>query len=123
MSNDKSPEKILESLLKVDGVLMALVVDKEGLLLANAGEREDIDIESLGALASAALSSARSLGEEFKNGILERVIIEFREGKVLLSDLGEEMVLAVFASQAARIGVLRVAMIKISPSIKEAFSF
>ena len=50
-----SPEEVLEGLLSVPGVESAVAVDKDGLLLASAGIKEDdddSDMDALGAVAS-----------------------------------------------------------------------
>jgi len=87
-----SPEQVLEELLSVPGVEAAVASDKDGLLLASAGIKEDdvgSDMDALGAVASGALSSAEMVGEEFKKGILERVVLEYDEGKVILQQVGK----------------------------------
>jgi predicted regulator of Ras-like GTPase activity (Roadblock/LC7/MglB family) len=121
-----SPEQILEELLSVPGVEAAVASDKDGLLLASAGIKEDdvgSDMDALGAVASGALSSAEMVGEEFKKGILERVVLEYDEGKVILQQVGKDVVLAIFASKEANLGIVRLTIKRKQQEIIDAFSF
>jgi uncharacterized protein len=121
-----SPEQILEELLSVPGVEAAVASDKDGLLLASAGIKEDdvgSDMDALGAVASGALSSAEMVGEEFKKGILERVVLEYDGGKVILQQVGKDVVLAIFASKEANLGIVRLTIKRKQQEIIDAFSF
>ncbi|MEQ8187958.1 MAG: roadblock/LC7 domain-containing protein [Candidatus Eremiobacterota bacterium] len=121
-----SPEQVLEELLSVPGVEAAVASDKDGLLLASAGIKEDdvgSDMDALGAVASGALSSAEMVGEEFKKGILERVVLEYDEGKVILQQVGKDVVLAIFASKEANLGIVRLTIKRKQQEIIDAFSF
>ncbi|HPZ07106.1 MAG TPA: roadblock/LC7 domain-containing protein [Candidatus Eremiobacteraeota bacterium] len=119
-----SPEQILEELLSVPGVEAAVASDKDGLLLASAGLKEDdIDMDALGAVASGALSSAEFVGEEFKKGLLERVVLEYQEGKVILQQVGKDVVLAIFASKEANLGIVRLTIKRKQQEILDSFSF
>lgn len=121
-----SPEQILEELLSVPGVEAAVASDKDGLLLASAGIKEDDvggDMDALGAVASGALSSAEMVGEEFKKGILERVVLEYDGGKVILQQVGKDVVLAIFASKEANLGIVRLTIKRKQQEIIDAFSF
>jgi predicted regulator of Ras-like GTPase activity (Roadblock/LC7/MglB family) len=116
----------LEELLSVPGVEAAVASDKDGLLLASAGIKEDdvgSDMDALGAVASGALSSAEMVGEEFKKGILERVVLEYDEGKVILQQVGKDVVLAIFASKEANLGIVRLTIKRKQQEIIDAFSF
>ncbi|MEQ8172772.1 MAG: roadblock/LC7 domain-containing protein [Candidatus Eremiobacterota bacterium] len=121
-----SPEQVLEELLSVPGVEAAVASDKDGLLLASAGIKEDdvgSDMDALGAVASGALSSAEMVGEEFKKGILERVVLEYDQGKVILQQVGKDVVLAIFASKEANLGIVRLTIKRKQQEIIDAFSF
>ena len=121
-----SPEQVLEELLSVPGVEAAVASDKDGLLLASAGIKEDdvgSDMDALGAVASGALSSAEMVGEEFKKGTLERVVLEYDEGKVILQQVGKDVVLAIFASKEANLGIVRLTIKRKQQEIIDAFSF
>lgn len=121
-----SPEELLEDLLNVPGVEAAVATDKDGLLLASAGITEDDksgDMEALGALASGALSSAEMVGEESKKGSLKRVVLEYSEGKVILQQLGSDVILSIFVSKTANLGIVRLNIKRKQDAITEAFSF
>jgi len=80
-------------------------------------------MDALGAVASGALSSAEMVGEEFKKGILERVVLEYDEGKVILQQVGKDVVLAIFASKEANLGIVRLTIKRKQQEIIDAFSF
>jgi len=121
-----SPEEVLEGLLSVPGVEAAVAVDKDGLLLASAGIKEEddgSDMDALGAVASGALSSAEMVGEEFKKGALQQVVLEYDEGKVILQQVGTDVVLAIFAAKNANLGIARLTVKRKQQEIIDAFSF
>jgi len=121
-----SPEEILEEIVGVPGVEAAIAVDKDGLLLASAGIKEENgsgDMDSLGAVATGALGSAELVGDEFKKGALERVILEYEEGKVIVQQISNDVVLAIFGSKDAKLGILQLMIKRKNKDINESFSF
>lgn len=107
---------ILDGLVKVDGVTAALVVGRDGFVI-EAVSSEDLEMDSVGAMAASSLSSAESMGGELDLGSLGSVLVEYEKGPVAITPAGPDAVLAVVANQSANLGRLRIEMRKIRTAV------
>ena len=100
---------VLGELAKVPGVGAAVVVSRDGFLMegvtANGGG--NIDMESVGAVVSASIGAAEVVGQELNVGPLAQSMIEYTNGIVVFSQLGDAATLAVVADLKANLGNVR----------------
>jgi predicted regulator of Ras-like GTPase activity (Roadblock/LC7/MglB family) len=97
-------ETILQRLLEIDGVTGALLVGKDGLVVASTLEGEDE--EFLGAMAAACLdASGRYLGQ-LGMGEVRHAIFETPGGVLQVTDAGD-LLLVVRTSQHSNMGRIR----------------
>lgn len=84
----------------------AAMITPDGLLLA-ASLPVGMNDERVSAISAAMLSLAERMGKELIRGEIDRISVESNQGLSILTRCGQEAVLLVLASQAAKLGLLR----------------
>ncbi len=118
------------ALSTIDGILQnfvsetanvqgAVLVSPDGLPLAS-NLPSGMDEERTSAMSAAMLSLGERIGEELGRGNVERILVEGDNGYGILMGCGEEAVLLVLASQAAKQGLLMLDIKRTVLSIKAA---
>lgn len=83
----------------------AALVTPDGLPLV-ANLPGDMDEERVAAMSAAMLSLGERIGNELVRGTIDRIYVEGNEGFGILTSCGDDAVLLVLASRAAKQGVL-----------------
>lgn len=115
---------------KIDGILQnfvsqgsdiqgAALVSPDGLPLASSLPME-MDEERTSAMSAAMLSLGERIGQELARGTIERIFVEGDKGYGILIGCGEEAVLLVLASQAAKQGLLMLDIKRVVTELKSA---
>lgn len=86
------------------GVVDAIAVSSDGLLIAVSQLRDSSDSDRLAAIVSGMTSLAAGVAGNYGLGGLNRVIIDLEEGHVLVSAIGSGAVLGVVTSKEAKLG-------------------
>jgi predicted regulator of Ras-like GTPase activity (Roadblock/LC7/MglB family) len=86
------------------GVVDAIGVSSDGLLIAVSQLREHSDSERLAAIVSGLTSLAMGVSGNYGLGGLNKVIIDLEGGHLLVSAIGAGAVLGVVASKDAKLG-------------------
>jgi predicted regulator of Ras-like GTPase activity (Roadblock/LC7/MglB family) len=86
------------------GVVDAIAVSSDGLLIAVSRLRDRADSERLAAIVSGIISLAAAASGNYGLGNLNKVIIDLEEGHLLVSAIGSGAVLGVVASKEAKLG-------------------
>lgn len=86
------------------GVVDAIAVSSDGLLIAVSQLREQADSERLAAIVSGVTSLAAGASGNYGLGGLNKVIIDLENGHVLVSAIGCGAVLGVVTSKEAKLG-------------------
>jgi uncharacterized protein len=100
-------ETILQRLMAIDGVTGALLVGKDGLVVASAMDGEDE--EMVGAMAAAAYDASGRYIEQLAMGDIRHVLFETTRGVVQVGD-GGDLLVVVRSSRDANIGRVRIEM-------------
>ncbi|MFW9974803.1 MAG: roadblock/LC7 domain-containing protein [Candidatus Thorarchaeota archaeon] len=114
MSDPKAFDKILTEIIRQDkGIKRVILVDKTGLTIANVSKLSyyPVDVDSIGAIASAVFCASEEQGKNLQIGELEIVTSEFSEGKIFASACGKG-VLCVVSEAEVNIGLIRLVMKK-----------
>ena len=109
-------DRILSDLNKVDRIKGSMVVGKDGLVIASQMP-SGIDVELIGAMASAAFGSAERTASEINQGILQQMMIEGEHGKTLMTDAGEG-ILVVLTDSGVNLGLVRISMKRSTEKVK-----
>jgi predicted regulator of Ras-like GTPase activity (Roadblock/LC7/MglB family) len=114
MSDPKAFDKILTEIIRQDkGIKKIILTDKTGLTIANVSKLSyyPVDVDSIGAIASAVFCASEEQGKNLQIGELEIVTSEFSEGKIFASACGKG-VLCVVSEAEVNIGLIRLVMKK-----------
>ena len=93
------------------GVMDAIAVSSDGLLIAVSQLRDHADSERLAAIVSGITSLAVGASGTYGLGALNKVVIDLEQGHLLFSAVGEGAVLGVVASNEAKLGHVAYEMI------------
>lgn len=99
-------ERIINDLVKVDGVDGSLIVDGMGNIIAQR-ILQDIDVELFGPMANVITSSSKRLLNSSHQGEINRVLVESSNGKALFLNL-ENVHLIVLMKDQANVGLILV---------------
>lgn len=86
------------------GVVDAIAVSSDGLLIAVSQLRDHSDSERLAAIVSGMTSLAAGAAGNYGLGALNKVIIDMEDGHILVSAIGSGAVLGVVTSKEAKLG-------------------
>ncbi|MCK5303350.1 MAG: roadblock/LC7 domain-containing protein, partial [Candidatus Thorarchaeota archaeon] len=121
MSDPKAFDRILTEIIRQDkGIKKVILVDRTGLTIANVSKLSyyPVDVDSIGAIASAVFAASEEQGNNLQIGTLEIVTSEFSEGKIFASACGKG-VLCVVSEAEVNIGLIRLVMKKQGAQLAE----
>ncbi len=117
----KSFDKILSKVIKSEtGIKKVILVDRTGLTIAHVSKFSyyPVDIDGIGAIASAVFSASEEQGKNLDIGDLDLVTSEFNDGKIFAASCGKG-VLCVVTDHDVNIGMIRLVMKKTSDELRE----
>ncbi len=88
------------------GVLEAIAVSSDGLLMAMSAIRDRANAERLAAVVSGLTSLAGGASNWYQMGAINRVIIDMEEGYLLVTAISSGSVLGVMAGRSANLSTL-----------------
>jgi predicted regulator of Ras-like GTPase activity (Roadblock/LC7/MglB family) len=98
---------LLDSLVeRVEPVRQALVLSRDGLVVAASKDLSREDGDHLSALAAGVQSLARGAGRHFQGGAVRQTIIEMESSFLFITAAGEGTCLAVLSSADANVGLV-----------------
>ncbi|NTW68006.1 MAG: dynein regulation protein LC7 [Nitrospirae bacterium] len=103
--------EILGELAKLPSITAVCLVARDGFLLDSIA-RSGIDKEMIGAIASSGFGSSESMGRQLDKGLMQISMIEFEQGPVMLSPIGEDAFLVIVADKDANLGMIRLKLKK-----------
>jgi len=113
-------ESILQNLVtSTSDVQGAALVSPDGLPLASTLP-SGMDEERVSAMSAAMLSLGERIGNELARGVIDRLYVEGDKGYGILTSCGEEAVLLVLASKAAKQGLLMLEIKRVTGELKAA---
>ncbi|WP_434687770.1 roadblock/LC7 domain-containing protein [Pseudanabaena minima] len=115
-------ESILQNLVtSTSDVQGAALVSPDGLPLASTLP-SGMDEERVSAMSAAMLSLGERIGNELARGVIDRLYVEGDKGYGILTSCGEEAVLLVLASKAAKQGLLMLEIKRVTGELKAALA-
>ncbi len=102
-------ETILQRLTDLDEVIGAVLVGKDGLIVAGALHSDEEEV--LGAMSAAVIGSINNYTRQINSGEMRHVIIETQTGMVQLAEVGE-LILVVTSRTTGNLGRIRLEMQK-----------
>ncbi len=113
-TDPRSFDKIMTEIIRQEkGITKCILTDKTGLTIANVSKLSyyPVDVDSIGAIASAVFCASEEQGKNLQIGGLEIVTSEFSEGKIFAASCGKG-VLSVVSNADVNIGMVRLVMKK-----------
>ena len=102
-------DTILQRIAEIAGVTRAILVGKDGLIVAGAMDSSD-DEEMLAAMAAACFSAITHYSQEIGTGEMRQAIIESAHGTLHLTEVGD-LILVVSTQPNVHLGRIRLEML------------
>jgi len=99
-------KEILTEFLLIDGVSAAAVIGRDGFVIEIAQKSQNSDIDALGALCSSLIRLMEQYGELLDMGPFRQIILEYRDGGIILVPVSAEEFLAISIDTLAGLGNL-----------------
>lgn len=110
--------RIVEDLIRVEGVIGSLLVGKDGLVVASTLLDEE-DAEILGAMSAAVFGEIDKATKRIGVGTLVDSIIDAKDGSILLLE-AKELILVVITQRSVNLGLVKMEMRRAAKRISEA---
>ncbi|MEI6775851.1 MAG: roadblock/LC7 domain-containing protein [Chloroflexales bacterium] len=110
--------RIVEDLIRVEGVIGGLLVGKDGLVVAST-LLDDEDAEILGAMSAAVFGEIDKATKRIGVGSLVDSIIDAKDGSILLLE-ARELILVVITQRIVNFGLVKMEMRRAAKRISEA---
>jgi uncharacterized protein len=114
-------EKILGAVTALRGVTAAAIIDSDGLV-THVRRDFEINTDALGAAVQIAFGSARRASEHVSQGATHLVLVENKDGLVMLAPLQKGFVLALVGDASAMLGAVRFEVKQTVPELNQLFS-
>jgi uncharacterized protein len=110
--------RIVEDLIRVEGVIGSLLVGKDGLVVASTLLDEE-DAEILGAMSAAVFGEIDKATRRIGVGSLVDSIIDAKDGSILVLE-AKELILVVITQRTVNLGLVKMEMRRAAKRIGEA---
>ncbi|GAC1377439.1 MAG: hypothetical protein NVS2B12_19630 [Ktedonobacteraceae bacterium] len=100
-------KQMLNRFLAIPGVRQAILVGRDGLLIEGITRDGKEDMEAVGAITTASLSTGEALGQEIARGSLVGLLLEYENGLVSVDPLGDFALVVTLSDNASNIGRIR----------------
>ncbi len=110
--------RIVEDLIRVDGVIGSLLVGKDGLVVAST-LLDPEDAEVLGAMSAAVYGEIDKSTKRIGVGTLVDAIIDGQDGSILLLE-AKDLILVVITQRMVNLGLIKMEMRRAARRISEA---
>ncbi len=114
-----SLREILKEFTKLQGVNAVCLVGRDGFLLDSIAHT-GIDTEMIGAIASSGFGASESMGRQLGKGMMAMSMIEFENGPVMFSPVGDDAFIVVIADKDSNLGMVRLKLKKHSNELATA---
>ncbi len=118
MTTTEMLEKILNDLKYIGGIEASAVASRDGLLISSTVPRK-FHADTFVAMAATMLGAAETATTELGKGIPERIIVESKHGKIIVTGAGPKALLLVMTEPNASLGLILVEVVKASGKIKD----
>lgn len=114
-------DRILAGVAALRGVTAAAVIDSDGLV-THVRRDFEIDADALGAAVQITFGSARRASEHVAQGDTSLVLVENKDGLVMLAPLAKGFILALVGDSSAMLGAVRFEVKQTIPDLNQLFA-
>ncbi len=112
---------LLNKLYREANARACYIVDKNGQLVANAGETQGLDATSLASLIAGSIAATASLAKLMGEHEFLSVFHEGQKDHMHVSVVGQRVILVVMFDQRSSLGLIRLRVRKISDELEKIF--
>jgi uncharacterized protein len=109
--------EVLTELVKIEGIGAAVVVSRDGFVIESASNGSSLDMDAVGAVVSAGIGASEVMGTELHVGAIQQSMVEYDNGIIVATLLGNAATLAIVADIKANLGNVRYQVKKRVPAI------
>jgi predicted regulator of Ras-like GTPase activity (Roadblock/LC7/MglB family) len=113
-------DKVLASVTSLRGVTAAAIIDSDGFV-THVRRDFEINTDALGAAVQIAFGSARRASEHVSQGATLLVLVENKDGLVMLAPLNKGFILACVGDGSAMLGAVRFEIKQTLPELNQLF--
>jgi predicted regulator of Ras-like GTPase activity (Roadblock/LC7/MglB family) len=113
-------EKILSGITGLRGITAAAIIDGDGFV-THVRRDFEINTDALGAAVQIAFGSARRASEHVSQGTTHLVLVENKDGLVILAPLSKGFILALVGDTTAMLGAVRFEVKQTVPELNQLF--
>lgn len=113
-------EKILSGITGLRGITAAAIIDGDGFV-THVRRDFEINTDALGAAVQIAFGSARRASEHVSQGTTHLVLVENKDGLVILAPLSKGFILALVGDNTAMLGAVRFEVKQTVPELNQLF--
>ena len=114
-------DKVLGTITALRGVTAAAVIDSDGLV-THVRRDFEINTDALGAAVQIAFGSARRASDHVSQGATNMVLVENKDGLVMLAPLSKGFILALVGDNSAMFGAVRFEVKQTVPELNQIFA-
>lgn len=107
---------VLEEFLQIEGVNTAALIATDGFLIDYVGS-EPTDKDALAALGSCAMQFFSRTGSALEMGPVRQSVLEYGDGTIIFTQIGDEEILAVITGTESTLGRLAYILPKITTRV------
>lgn len=111
---------LLGEILRIAGTQIVVIVGRDGFVIEEVSNTEEIEFETVGAVLSNEIRSLESMGGELGVGKATQGLVEFEDGVIVTSVLNEDAILAVVSNSKANLGNIRFQVKKRKSAVQDA---
>jgi predicted regulator of Ras-like GTPase activity (Roadblock/LC7/MglB family) len=118
MTTKEMLEKVLNEMKKIGCIEASVIATKDGLLI-NSNMPKNWNSEVVVLMYATVLEAAERVNKDFGKGTLDRVIVESKQGKIILTEAGAKTILAVMTKPEADLVLVMDELANATQKIKE----
>ncbi len=116
MTTSEMLEKLLNDLKNTGGIEASAIASRDGLIIcANVPQKKHA--ETFCAMSATMLGAAETATSELGKGIPDRLIVESKHGKIIVTGAGPKALLIVMTKPDASLGLILVEVAKTSEKV------
>jgi predicted regulator of Ras-like GTPase activity (Roadblock/LC7/MglB family) len=114
----ESMEAALREMERSGGINASAIVSRDGLLMSSS-MHTSVRAETFAAMSATMLGAAETASSELKKGVPDRVIVETKDGNLIVTGAGSKALLVALTAPQAMVGPILVNVGKAAEKVKE----
>ncbi len=104
--NSRGSSEVLKDILDIPGIDAAVIVGRDGFVIESMGNRQGVEIDTLGACLATAINSIEDMGKEMDIDRYRDMFVEYGDAVILSRPVGDAIV-SLVSPNASTLGIIR----------------